>query len=108
MSDVLEITARIHFRGAEDGGRETPVFSGYRPALYFGGKQIDGAVILEGSDEKLMPGEEREVRITLLHPENAGIEPKRSEPFEVREGTRVVGEGRVLSILPAGKSSVIR
>ncbi|MBA2693225.1 MAG: hypothetical protein H0U65_12165 [Rubrobacter sp.] len=76
--------------------------------MYFGEKQVDGAVILDAPDEKLMPGEEGEVGIKLLHPERAGLEPKRGDPFEIREGARVVGEGRVISVLSAGKSTAIR
>lgn len=107
MGNVLEILARIHLRKTEDGGRESPISGGYRPPLYFGEKQVDGAVILDGSDKKLTPGEEGEVEIKILDPERVGLEPKIGDPFEIREGRRVVGEGRVLSVLSAGRSTAV-
>jgi len=46
MSTLLTISAKIYFLSPEEGGRQTPIFSGYRPALYFGAKQMDGAIEL--------------------------------------------------------------
>lgn len=73
----------------------TPIFSGYRPALYFGEKQTDGAIILTAGDRAL-PGTECEVVIKLLHPEYLGAALQPMATFEAKEGTRVVGRGKVL------------
>ena len=95
MSTLCTISAKIYFLSPEKGGRQTPIFSGYRPALYFGEKQADGAIILT-SGARAVPGTECTVVITLLHSEHLGDTLKPMAPFEVKEGSRVVGRGQVL------------
>ena len=95
MSNLLTISAKMYFLSPEEGGRQTPIFSGYRPALYFGEKQTDGAIILTSGDRPV-PGTECEVVIKLLHPAHLGDALKPMALFEVREGSRVVGRGQVL------------
>ena len=100
MSALLTISAKIYFLSPEEGGRKTPIFSGYRPALYFGEKQTDGAFILTSGGGAL-PGTECEVIIHLLHPEHVGGTVKPMATFEAKEGSRVVGRGQVLCTLRA-------
>jgi elongation factor Tu len=95
MSALLTIAAKIYFLSPEEGGRQTPIFSGYRPALYFGEKQTDGAITLTTGGHAV-PGTACEVVIKLLHPEHVGDALKPMAPFEVKEGSRVVGRGHVL------------
>lgn len=95
MSALLTISAKVYFFSPEEGGRKTPIFSGYRPALYFGEQQTDGAIILT-SGSRVVPGTECEVVIQLLHPEHLGNAVKPMATFEAKEGTRVVGRGQVL------------
>lgn len=95
MSTLCTISATIYFLSPEEGGRQTAIFSGYRPALYFGEKQTDGAVILTSGD-RAIPGTECKVVITLLHSEHLGDTLKPMASFEVKEGARVVGRGQVL------------
>jgi elongation factor Tu len=95
MSTLLTISARIYFLTPEEGGRKTPIFSGYRPALYFGEKQTDGAIMLT-SGGQAVPGTECEVIINLLHPEHLEDVVKPMAIFEAKEGARVVGRGQVL------------
>jgi len=93
----MEIVAKVYFLKTEEGGRKSPILSGYRPALYFGDKQTDGAIIVTDGIQ-VLPGEERELTIRLLHPEyvNDALSPKSS--FEVKEGLKVIGRGIVLKI----------
>ncbi len=95
MSAFLTISAKIYFLRSEEGGRKTPIFSGYRPALYFGEKQTDGAIMLT-SGSRVVPGTACEVLIHLLHPEHVEDAVKPMATFEAREGSRVVGRGHVL------------
>jgi elongation factor Tu len=95
MSALLTITAKIYFLSPEEGGRQKPIFSGYRPALYFGERQTDGAIILT-SCGRAAPGTECEVVVQFLHPEHLGDTLKPMATFEVKEGSRVVGRGQVL------------
>ena len=97
MSVLLAISAKIYFLSSEEGGRKTPIFSGYRPALYFGEQQTDGAITLTSSD-RAVPGTECEVVIKLLHPEHLGDALKPMATFEAKEGSRLVGRGQVLCI----------
>jgi elongation factor Tu len=71
MSALFTISAKIYFLSPEEGGRQTPIFSGYRPALYFGEKQTDGAILLPAGS-RAFPGTECEVVIKLLYPEHVG------------------------------------
>ena len=95
MSALLTISATIYFLSPEEGARQTPIFSGYRPALYFGERQTDGAIILT-SCGRAAPGTECEVVVQFLHPEHLGDTLKPMATFEVKEGSRVVGRGQVL------------
>jgi elongation factor Tu len=69
MSALPTIFAKIYFLSPEEGGRKTPIFSGYRPALYFGEKQMDGAIMLTSGGRAVL-GTECEVVIKFLHPEH--------------------------------------
>ncbi len=95
MSALLTIAAKIYFLSPEEGGRQTPIFSGYRPALYFGERQTDGAITLTAGGH-VVPGTECDVVIALLHPEHLGDALKPLATFEAKEGSRVVGRGQVL------------
>lgn len=99
MSAMCTIVARIYFLSPEEGGRMTPIFSGYRPALYFGEKQTDGAIILP-SGTRPQPGTACDVVINLLHPEHLGAALRPMATFEAKEGTRVIGRGKVLDTHP--------
>ena len=99
MRAMCIIDARIYFLAPEEGGRMTPIFSGYRPALYFGEKQTDGAIILP-SGTPVQPGTACDVVIKLLHPEHLGDALGPMAMFEAREGTRVIGRGKVLGTHP--------
>jgi elongation factor Tu len=89
----------MYFLSPEEGGRKTPIFSGYRPALCFGEKQTDGAIMLS-SGGRAVPGTECEVVIKLLHPEHLGDAVKPLATFEAKEGARVAGRGQVLCTHP--------
>jgi elongation factor Tu len=97
MSALLTIAAKIYLLSPEEEGRQTPIFSGYRPALYFGERQTDGAITLTAGD-RAAPGTECVVMIALLHPEHLGDALKPLAPFVAKEGSRVVGRGQVLCI----------
>ncbi len=104
MRAMCEIVARIYFLGPEEGGRMTPIFSGYRPALYFGEKLTVGAIILP-SGTRAQPGSACDVVIKLLHPEHLGEALHPMATFEAREGTRVIGRGKVLDTHPVSSKT---
>jgi translation elongation factor EF-Tu-like GTPase len=102
MRNVDDFRATIFFVPTDAGGRSTPVFSGYRPPLFFPSDpayEHDAVITLEGRD-RVSPGEESVVRIRFLAPDCPHQHLlKPDAPFEVREGARVVGRGKILQVL---------
>lgn len=95
--DLTTISAKIYVRRTEEGGRKSPIFTGYRPAVYFGDRQTDGLIIFN-HEEKPALGGEYTVTIALAHPEYLGDALKQEATFDCREGTKVVAHGKVLGI----------
>jgi translation elongation factor EF-Tu-like GTPase len=94
---MREITAEFRLLTSTEGGRQTAIVSGYRPSLYLGELQTDGAIRLLDRDEQA-PGETANVLITLLHPERWGQLLKANAEFEAKEGLKTVGYGKVIGI----------
>ena len=99
-----DIEAEIRFLTAEEGGRHTPARSGYRPQFYYDGHDWDAHQEYPDA-EWVNPGDTARTLLWFLSPDahvgrvHAGME------FEVREGARVVGRGRVTKILNLAESA---
>lgn len=93
----MEFVATIYFLDTEEGGRSAPIFSGYRPAFYFENQQIDGAIILN-DQEHILPGEKQCVKVRMLHAESIKNFLKPHITFEIKEGLKVIGRGKILHI----------
>ncbi len=91
---MREVNAVLTLLRTEDGGRKTAITTGYRPSFYIGALQTDGAIELLGID-KQNPGETKPIRIKLLHPENFGKVLAVGVDFEIREGSKMIGRGRI-------------
>jgi translation elongation factor EF-Tu-like GTPase len=98
-----DIEAEIRFLTTEEGGRHTPVRSGYRPQFYYDGHDWDAHQ--EYPDiEWVHPGETARTLLWFLSPDahlgrvHVGME------FEVREGARVVGRGHVMKVIGLAES----
>src|SRR5258705_12300491 len=97
------ITPHTKFKGEvyvltkEEGGRHTPVFSGYRPQFYFRTADVTGAVNLPEGVDMGMPGDVVEVEVGLLA--DMPIAMDEGLRFAIREGGRTVGSGTVTKIL---------
>ncbi|TDT66953.1 translation elongation factor 1A (EF-1A/EF-Tu) [Hypnocyclicus thermotrophus] len=95
------ITPHTNFSGEvyvltkEEGGRHTPFFSGYRPQFYFRTTDITGAVNLPEGVEMVMPGDNIEMTVELIHP----IAMEEGLRFAIREGGRTVASGVVSKII---------
>jgi elongation factor Tu len=96
-SDVTKIAARLYLLRPEEGGRKTPIFTGYRPAVYFGERQTDGLIVFNREDKPVLGGEYR-VTIALAHPEYLGDALQQDATFDCREGPKIIGRGKVLKI----------
>jgi elongation factor Tu len=94
------ITPHAKFKGTiyclskEEGGRHSPFFSGYRPQFYFRTTDITGTVNLPEGKEMVMPGDNTEILVELIHP----IAMDKGLRFAIREGGRTVASGQVIEI----------
>ena len=78
----------------EEGGRHTPFLNGYRPQLYFRTTDVTGAIKLQDGVEMVMPGDNVEMSVELIHP--IAMDP--GLRFAIREGGRTVGAGVVAKV----------
>jgi elongation factor Tu len=79
----------------EEGGRHSPFFSGYRPQFYFRTTDITGTVTLPEDRQMVMPGDNCEVNVELIHT----IAVEKGLRFAIREGGRTVAAGAVTEII---------
>lgn len=88
-----EFTADLYVLSAEEGGRRTPLSTGYRPQFYIRTADVVGELDL-GEQGTARPGET--VRATVRLGRDIPLEPGLG--FAVREGGRTVGAGTVRSV----------
>jgi elongation factor Tu len=86
---------QIYCLSADEGGRKTPFFAGYRPQFYFRTTDITGTVNLPEGKEMVMPGDNTEILGELIHP----IAMEKGVRFAIREGGRTVASGQVTEII---------
>ncbi len=94
------VTPHTKFRGEvyvlskEEGGRHTPFFSNYRPQFYFRTTDVTGVIELPEGVEMVMPGDNVEMNVELIHP----IALEQGTKFSIREGGKTVGAGVVAEV----------
>ena len=86
--------AEVYVLSKEEGGRHTPFLNGYRPQFYFRTTDVTGAITLQEGTEMVMPGDNVELSVELIHP----IAMDKGLRFAIREGGRTVGAGVVASV----------
>ena len=95
------ITPHTKFEGAiyvltrDEGGRQKPFFTGYKPQFFFRTTDITGTMTLPEGVEMVMPGDNVKFIGELLHPVamNEGLR------FAIREGGKTIGAGVVSKII---------
>jgi len=87
--------AEVYVLGKDEGGRHTPFFKGYRPQFYFRTTDVTGAVELPEGVEMVMPGDNIQMVVTLIHP----VAMDDGLRFAIREGGRTVGAGVVAKVV---------
>lgn len=90
-----KFTAQVYVLTKDEGGRHTPFFTNYRPQFYFRTTDVTGVCMLPNGVEMVMPGDNTEMEVDLIHP----IAMEEGLRFAIREGGRTVGSGRVVKIL---------
>ncbi len=87
--------AQVYVLSKEEGGRHTPFFANYRPQFYFRTTDVTGVIELEPGIEMVMPGDNVQITVELIHP----IAIENGTKFSIREGGRTVGAGNVTEII---------
>ncbi|MDM1759276.1 MULTISPECIES: elongation factor Tu [Acinetobacter] len=86
--------AEVYVLSKDEGGRHTPFLNGYRPQFYFRTTDVTGAISLKEGVEMVMPGDNVEMSVELIHP--IAMDP--GLRFAIREGGRTVGAGVVSKV----------
>jgi elongation factor Tu len=87
--------SQVYVLSKDEGGRHTPFFANYRPQFYFRTTDITGIIELPEGVEMVMPGDNVELTVELIHP----IAMENGTRFSIREGGRTVGAGNVTEIV---------
>ncbi len=90
-----QFECEVYVLKAEEGGRKTPFFNGYRPQFYFRTTDVTGGVKLLNGAEMCMPGDNVKLEVEL----QKSIAMDQGSRFAIREGGRTVGSGVVTKIL---------
>jgi elongation factor Tu len=90
-----KFASEVYVLSKDEGGRHTPFFKGYRPQFYFRTTDVTGACELPEGTEMVMPGDNVQMEVELIHP----IAMEEGLRFAIREGGRTVGAGVVAKII---------
>ena len=90
-----KFSSEVYVLSKDEGGRHTPFFKGYRPQFYFRTTDVTGACELPAGTEMVMPGDNVQMDVELIHP----IAMEEGLRFAIREGGRTVGAGVVAKII---------
>jgi len=90
-----KFSAEVYVLSKEEGGRHTPFFANYRPQFYFRTTDVTGVITLPEGVEMVMPGDNVNMTVELIHP----IAIEKGTQFSIREGGRTVGAGVVSDIV---------
>jgi len=90
-----QFEANVYILSKDEGGRHTPFYDNYRPQFYFRTTDVTGVVKLPEGTEMVMPGDNTEMTVELIQ----SIAMEEGLKFNIREGGRTVGAGRVTKII---------
>ncbi|GHB13053.1 elongation factor Tu [Streptomyces chryseus] len=94
VTPTRRFTAQVYVLSAREGGRTTPVTTGYRPQFYIRTADVVGDIDL-GETAVARPGDTLTLTVELGR--EVPLEPGLG--FAIREGGRTVGAGTVTSLL---------
>ena len=90
-----EFEGQIYVLKADEGGRKTPFFKGYRPQFYFRTTDVTGTIEFADGREMAMPGDNVTIKVQLIAP----VAMEEQLRFAIREGGRTIGSGVVSKII---------
>ena len=92
---LTKFVGQVYVLTKDEGGRHTPFFNNYRPQFYFRTTDVTGSIELPAGTEMVMPGDNVNITVELIHP----IAIEQGTKFSIREGGRTVGAGNVSEII---------
>lgn len=90
-----QFEADVYILSKDEGGRHTPIFSGYKPQFYVRTTDVTGDVTLPEGTEMVMPGDNTNLTVKLIQP----VAIENGLRFAIREGGKTVGAGVVTKII---------
>lgn len=92
--------AELKYKTTDEGGRMTPAKSGIRPSVKFHFDKYTTTGDQEFIDKKwVFPGENVKAKIRILSYEYFAKKLEEGMAFEIREGARITGTGKIIKIL---------
>lgn len=95
--------AEIYVLNTDEGGRNKPFFSGYRPQCFVNTADMACAVTLPESVSMAMPGDNLSVALKLDRP----LSVDKGNRFALREGGRTVASGVITEVVPDPEEDII-
>lgn len=87
--------ANVYVLSKEEGGRQKPFTSGYRPQFYVRTADVTGTIKLPENVQMVMPGDNVEFEVELISP----VVLEKGQRFAIREGGKTIGAGVVTDLL---------
>ena len=96
----IDFIAELKYLTTEEGGRQTPAFSGYRSQVKFDfdEMQTSGQQTFLNKDT-VYPGDAVQAAIRIVAVEHFAHTLTVGMTFEFREGSRLIGTGKITDIL---------
>ena len=96
----VDFIAELQYLTAEKGGRKTPAKSGYRPQVKFDFDEMQTSGQQTFINKELVnPGEYIKAKIKILSTDYFAHTLTEGMEFEFREGTTIIGKGKIESIV---------
>ncbi|HFL8819549.1 MAG TPA: elongation factor Tu [Candidatus Azoamicus sp. OHIO2] len=90
-----DFRAEVYVLNKDEGGRHSPILTGYRPQFYFRTTDVTGKINLPKDVDMIMPGDNTNMEINLISPVAMEVGLR----FAIREGGKTIGAGIVSLIL---------
>ncbi len=94
IKPYTKFVGQVYVLTEKEGGRQKPLFAGYRPQFYFRTTDVTGTISLPEGVEMCRPGVNVDMGVELITP----IAIEKGLRFAIREGGRTVGSGVVIEI----------
>ena len=90
-----EFEAEAYILSKDEGGRHTPMFTGYKPQFFVRTTDVTGEVTLPEGVEMVMPGDNTKMTVKLIQP----VAMEEGLRYAIREGGHTVGAGVITKIV---------